>query len=169
MTSSTVGLKTGLMNLEEMNHAGSMSSVSAFPVAWDFKLGETCHSHLSQHDQRHKKPCPQFRKQRLELQKPFLHQAPEPLVAQRNGTLPLISTCDQKNHFTFLSPSLHFVSFPAQHSTSYSNPFFLAINTAPSQIAAKILKRHILKYSPSITSFHFSRWPLLSKKLCSIK
>lgn len=168
MTSATVGLKTGLMNLKEMNYPGSMPSVSAFPVAWDFKLGETCHSHLSQQDQRDKKPCPQFRKQRLELQKPFLHQAPEPLAMQRKGTLPFISTCDQKNHFIFLSPCLHFASFPTQHP-NYNNSFFLAINTAPSQMAEIILKRHILKYSPPITSFHSSWWPLLSKKLCSTK
>lgn len=88
---------------------------------------------------------------------------------QRKSTLPFISTCDQKNYFTFLSPCPHFVSFPTQHPTSYSNSFFLAINTAPSQMAENLLKRHILKYSPSITSFHFSWWPLPSKKLCSIK
>lgn len=50
MTSTTAVLKTGLANLEEMNYPGSMPSVSAFPVAQDFKLGETYYSHLSQQD-----------------------------------------------------------------------------------------------------------------------
>jgi len=139
MTSTTVGPKTGLLNLEELNYPGSMSSVPAFPAAWDFERGKTHHSHLSQQDQSEQKPCCQFRKHGLELQKPFFHQAPEPPVTQRNRTPPFISACDHKYHFTFLSP------FPTQHPTSYNYSFFSAINTVPSQTAETNFEKAHLK------------------------
>lgn len=74
---------------------------------------------------------------------------------------------EESFHLSFPIPT--FCLFPYTAPTSYSNSFFLAINIAPSQMAEKTLKRHIFKYSPSISSFHFSWWPLLSKKLCSTK
>lgn len=146
MTSSGVGLRTGLRSFEERDSAGTMPFQH-----WDFKP--------SQLHSRDKDPVPSADTKGLSSLQLCREWHPVPFTSPRG----------QGSCFTFLPPSLHSLSAP--HPASYSNSCFLAVNTAPSSRAEiwiffKGKSQSIPHLWPSC---HFPWWPLLSRGLCFTK
>lgn len=107
MTSTGVGLKTGLRSFEERDPPGTMPFQH-----WDFKP--------SQLHSRDKDPA-------LSADTKGLSSLQ---LCREWHPVPFTSPHGQGSSFTFLPPSLH--SLSAEHPESYSNSFVLAVNTAPS-------------------------------------
>lgn len=146
MTSSGVGLRTGLRSFEERDSADTMPFQH-----WDFKP--------SQLHSRDKDPVPSADTKGLSSLQLCREWHPVPFTSPRG----------QGSCFTFLPPALHSLSAP--HPASYSNSFFLAGNIAPSPRAEIwiFLKGKSQSIPHLWPSCHFPWWPLLSRGLCFTK